>query len=57
MWVNVIPLLDDVGGHTDIHAQASLFISDQKVQNAAQMMFNLNDINHSDFLNEESDLI
>ena len=34
MWVNVIPLLDDVGGHTDIHAQASLFISDQEVQNA-----------------------
>ena len=57
MWVNVIPLLDDVGGHTDIHAKASLFISDQEVQNAAQMMLNLRGINLSDFLNEGSDLI
>ena len=41
--------------HTDIHAQAYLFISDQEVQNAAQMMLNLRGINLSDFLNEGSD--
>ena len=43
--------------HTDIHAQAYLFISDQEVQNAAQMMLNLRGINLSDFLNEGSDEI
>ncbi len=33
MWVNVILLRVEVGDHTDVHAQASLFISDQGVQN------------------------
>ncbi len=43
--------------HTDIHAQAYLFISDQEVQNSAQLMLNLSGQDLSYFLNEASDEI
>ena len=56
IWVNVIPLLFDFD-HTAIHAQPSLFISDEEVQNAAKLMLSLSAMNLSDFLNEGSDEI
>ena len=58
MWVNVIPLRDEVGDqHADIHVQASLLFSDQEVQNSAQFMLNLSGQDISYFLNEASDEI
>jgi hypothetical protein len=56
LWVNVIPLLCD-SDHTKIHVQASVFISDREVQNAAKMMLDLSAMKPSDFLNEGSDEI
>jgi len=56
LCVNVIPLLCD-SDHTEIHVLASIFISDQEVQTAAQLMLNLSAMKPSDFLNEGSDEI
>ena len=58
MWVNVIPLRDEVGDqHADIHVQASLLFSDQEVQNSAKLMLNLSGQDLFYFLNEASDEI